>query len=152
MFIVCLVTIPCSPAVLKYVSVIYLHYILHSFSPEQFCIYVAVLLFLCLFGYNSQAKLFNQKTWVTSYVGYRWPVNHDNLHVLARTRVTTQVAANKFYHTEFYSIISFSFPERSKLIENYFQLLLFQLQYLNCQRCETLIINHQYEHNCPGLY
>ena len=95
MFIVCLVTIPCSPAVLKYVSVIYLHYILHSFSPEQFCIYVAVLLFLCLFGYNSQAKLFNQKTWMTSYVGYRRALNHDNLHV----RVTTQVAANNFYYT-----------------------------------------------------
>ncbi len=44
--VICLVSIPCSPTVLKYVSVIYLHYILHSFSPEQFCIYVAVLLFL----------------------------------------------------------------------------------------------------------
>ncbi len=37
---------------------------------------------VCLFGYNLQAKLFNQKTLVTSYVGYRRALNHDNLHVL----------------------------------------------------------------------
>ena len=46
-----------------------------------FCSFCAV----CLFGYNTQAKLFNQKTWVTSYVGYRQALNHDNLHILART-------------------------------------------------------------------